>query len=236
MLITTIGRGHSGTRLLPNILKDSGVFIGDNTNGAGDKLPPSKMYEAVKHINSFVKYLGNNKWSFSYLLDNEPDKKFRRLINEYLSDVLKSNEKIKGWKLPETTYTFPWLVKMFPDAKYVIWWRHPYEALLNEHYSDNFKQWNLEPYQIKGGIISWFYQYSLIKATPSPKNILHVKYEDFVFDVNAQLKRIEKFLGLKLVNNTEIRTNRVHLWKKEDREYNYEFLREPMEDLGYCYI
>ncbi|MCL2098803.1 MAG: hypothetical protein FWH24_00005 [Oscillospiraceae bacterium] len=46
MLITIIGRGHSGTRAMSHTLSESGVFMGEPLNASANLLPPQKMYEA----------------------------------------------------------------------------------------------------------------------------------------------------------------------------------------------
>ena len=40
MLITVIGRGHSGTRAMSHTLSASGVFMGAPLNVSGDLVPP----------------------------------------------------------------------------------------------------------------------------------------------------------------------------------------------------
>ena len=65
MLTTIIGRGHGGTRAMSHTLKASGVYMGDQLNGAGDLLPPGDMYEACRITGKYVKYLGDLKWDFS---------------------------------------------------------------------------------------------------------------------------------------------------------------------------
>ena len=42
------------------------------------------------------------------------DPRFTKLIESYLSSVLQSPALRKGWKIPETTLIFPWIVRMFP--------------------------------------------------------------------------------------------------------------------------
>ena len=48
MLITIIGRGHSGTRAISHTLSASGVWMGEPLNMSGDLLPPEAMYEASR--------------------------------------------------------------------------------------------------------------------------------------------------------------------------------------------
>ena len=117
MTVTVIGRGHSGTRSISHTLTASGFFMGEPQNVSGDLLPPEKMYEACRVFAKYVEYKGNTEWDFSKVLSMDPVPEFRTLTEEYLSSVLKSDAPLKGWKIPETTLVYPWIVKMFPDIK-----------------------------------------------------------------------------------------------------------------------
>ena len=44
MLVTVIGRGHSGTRAMSNTLAASGVWMGEPLNGSWDLIPPESMH------------------------------------------------------------------------------------------------------------------------------------------------------------------------------------------------
>jgi len=237
MFCCIIGRGHGGTRIPSKLLHKNGVFMGTRLNQSADLVPPHKMYEAVQHINKFVKYKENYTWDFSYLLNNEPDKNFIRLIYEYLKDVIEHKEP-KGWKLPETTFAFPWLVKMFPDIKYIIWSRHPYDSIISNHLTDNLKRWNI-PIPDQGfGIkmkraISWKYQYDMINSISAPKNIIHMKYEDFCNKPVKNAKIIGNFLNIKL-KPVKTHTRSVYKWKRSKVDFNrFKFLNDPMIELGY---
>ena len=239
MLITIIGRGHSGTRIPSKMLIDSGVYMG-NVNSSYDLVPPDKLYEAARMINKKVRYLGNYKWDFSEL-KNPPPEKFKELINSYLNIIMKNNSENKGWKLPETTFVYPWLVKMFPNMKYIIWYRHPYDSILSPHISDNIEKWNVSFDRNDKHILttsyrrafSWIYQHSIINSTPEPKNVIYVKYEDFVTEPEKEVKKLEKFLGIKL-NVPEVFTRSVNKWKKNlESKYKFSFLDKPIKELKY---
>jgi len=44
MVITVIGRGHSGTRAMSHTLSESGVFMGAKLNKSGDLIPAEDLY------------------------------------------------------------------------------------------------------------------------------------------------------------------------------------------------
>lgn len=124
-LITIIGRGHSGTRAMSHTLSASGVYMGEPLNGSGDLLPPRAMYEAARFFGRHVTWHGDLSWSWEDAAGVEVPAAFSDLIMSYLKTVLASEAEHKGWKIPETTLVFPWIVRMFPDAKYILWVRDP---------------------------------------------------------------------------------------------------------------
>ena len=110
-MITIIGRGHSGTRAMSHTLSASGVFMGDQLNKSGDLLPPQDMYEACRVLAKRVRWLGDLRWDWSDLHSMEIPAEFTQLIQSYLHSVLESQAEHKGWKIPETTLVFPWIVR-----------------------------------------------------------------------------------------------------------------------------
>ncbi|MBR4895150.1 MAG: hypothetical protein IKZ41_01890 [Clostridia bacterium] len=82
MLITVIGRGHSGTRAMSHTLSASGVWMGEPLNRSGDLIPPENMYEACREFARFVEYRGGMSWDFSRVLAMDPTPRFRALIGD----------------------------------------------------------------------------------------------------------------------------------------------------------
>src|SRR5215510_10414346 len=101
-MITVIGRGHSGTRAISHTLYTSDVYMGSLLNPSGDLVPPEEMYEACRVLAKHIQWLGGLAWRFDELHTMEIEPEFTRLIESYLSSVLKSRAKHKGWKIPET--------------------------------------------------------------------------------------------------------------------------------------
>src|SRR5512146_2971188 len=111
MLVTVIGRGHSGTRAMSQTLSESGVYMGEPLNDSWDLIPPEDMYEACRVLARYVTYKGGLEWDFSRLHTEPIDPAFKRLLASYLSSVLFSPAPRKGWKIPETTLCYPWIVR-----------------------------------------------------------------------------------------------------------------------------
>ena len=120
-IITVIGRGHSGTRAIAHTLYASGVFMGHTLNRSGDKVPPHALYAACRVMAKYVKWKGGLEWDFDDLHSAKINPEFEDLIGEYLQDIASDRLEHKGWKLPETTLIYPWIVRMFPDIHYIHW-------------------------------------------------------------------------------------------------------------------
>ena len=201
-LITIIGRGHSGTRAISHTLYASGVYMGSSINPSGDKIPPQKMYDACRVLAQYVDWEGGLSWNFSRLFSEEIPNEFTDLISDYLQDVLKNKSEHKGWKIPETTLIYPWIQRMFPDIKYIHWVRDPRDGILSGHKTDDLRDFGIQ-YELTDDIrkrraISWYYQYQLMKATPEPKNLIKIRFEDFVLHQEEVLEKLEDFLGFPL--------------------------------------
>ena len=235
-LITIIGRGHSGTRAISHTLTKSGVFMGNNINKSGDLIPPFELYDACRVMSKHVKYLGNMKWDFSKLFTMEIDPEFIKLINSYLKSVLNSNDPVKGWKIPETTLIYPWITRLFPDIYYIFWVRDPRDSILGAHATDDLAVFNI-PYDKTDNIrerraISWKYQSEIFKATPQPKNLIQIRFEDFVLKQEETLKTLENYLELPLTK-IEVRTDSVGRWKKDTENNDNSIFAEELDLFNY---
>lgn len=235
-LITVIGRGHSGTRAISHTLSESGVYMGSKLNVSGDLLPPEDLYEACRVMSRHVTYLGNLKWDFSKLFTMPIDPEFSRLVTSFLSSVMESDAPQKGWKLPETTLIYPWIIRMFPDAKYILWVRDPRDSILGSHLTDDLADFNI-PYEKVDDIrerraISWKYQREIMKATPPPKYWIQVRFEDFVLKQDETLARISEFLGIPL-SKIPVRTDSIGRWKNDVEKHDFSMFQEDLQELGY---
>ena len=135
--------------------------MGKELNPSSDLVPAEDLYKACKILSQNVIYKGDFDWDFSALHSMEIDQEFIKLVNSYLSSVLDSKEKNRGWKLPETTLVYPWIVRMFPDIKYIFWVRDPRDCVLSGHITDDLSNFNVpynktdDPYLNR--IYSWKY-------------------------------------------------------------------------------
>jgi hypothetical protein len=235
-LITVIGRGHSGTRAMSQTLSASGVFMGEPLNRSGDLLPPGPMYEACRIFARHVGWHGGLQWDWAAAQDIAMPTEFSDLIQTYLASVLDGTAQHKGWKLPETTLVFPWIVRLFPDAKYILWVRDPRDCILGGHLTDDLADWGI-PYpptedERERRAISWAYQYALVEATPKPRNWIEVRFEDFVLRQDETLARLTSFLGFPLAK-IEVNPGAVGRWRSDAGVTTFGFLKSAMARYGY---
>ena len=223
-LITVIGRGNSGTRMLAHAFLASGVFLGTTLNNSGDSLPPEPMYEACKTIARHVHWAGGLSWEFDELHTMSIDPAFEEFVLTYLADVLSSRRPQRGWKLPETTLAFPWIVRMFPSAKYVHIVRDPRDALLSGHITDDLSvagiRYPRTSDKLAQRVASWKYQHEIVKATPRPAHFLSVRYEDLVLEHDATMRKLEEFLAIPLAR-VIVDKSRVGRWRSDPRLLPY---------------
>jgi hypothetical protein len=236
-LVTIIGRGHSGTRAISHTLTASGVYMGEPLNVSGDLVPADAMYEACRVMARHVVHLGGMRWDFSRLHTMPIDPAFTRLIEDYLGTVLSSEMSHRGWKIPETTLVYPWIVRLFPAIHYIFWIRDPRDCILGGHLTDDLSQFGI-PYEATDDIMlqratSWKYQVEIVKATPPPKRLLSVRFEDFVLNQDETLGRLEGFLGLPMAK-IEVRPESIGRWQRAEEELPvFPFLYPEIEAHGY---
>ncbi|MCL2509118.1 MAG: sulfotransferase [Oscillospiraceae bacterium] len=236
MLVTVIGRGHSGTRAMSQTLAKSGVFMGEPLNDSWDLVPAESMYEACRVFGRYVAYTGGLTWDFSKALAAEPDPAFTRLIEDYLSSVLNSGAENRGWKIPETTLCYPWILKMFPDAHYIHWVRDPRDCVLGGHVTDDLSVFGIE-YERTDDIrrrraISWKYQRELMKATPVPRKLIQLRFEDMVFQQDKTLAQLEGFLGIPMAK-IKMCPDSVGRYKTDTGTHMFDFFESDLIECGY---
>jgi hypothetical protein len=221
---------------MSHTLSESGVYMGEPLNESGDLLPPEEMYEACRILGKRVKWKGGLVWGWSSLLTGEIDPEFSRLIHSFLHTVMESKAVHRGWKIPETTLAFPWILRMFPDIKCIFWIRNPRDCILGDHVTDDLHDFcvdypSTEDLRLKRAI-SWKYQYDLVKATPHPASWIEVRFEDFVLKQEETLSRLEAFLGFKLAK-IPVKTDPVGRYKKDEGVNYFDFFEPAMREYGY---
>jgi len=226
--ITVIGRGHSGTRAMSHTLSASGVYMGKPLNSTGDLVPAEPMYEACRVMAKHVQYLGNYSWDFSRLHSIPIDPEFKRLIGIFLRSVLLSDNPLRGWKIPETTLVYPWIVRMYPEIRYIYWIRDPRDCILVSHMTDDLSKFGI-PFDRSSNrrlmrAISWKYQIDIFLATPRPRNLIEIRFEDFVLHQDQTLSRLKDFLGFPL-EKIPVDPKSVGRWKSDKEIHTFDLFQ-----------
>lgn len=235
-LVTIIGRGHSGTRAISHTLSASGVFMGEPLNVSGDLLPPESMYDACRVLAQSVDWKGGLDWNWDNLLKMDIPAEFSSLIEEYLTSVRQSEAAYKGWKIPETTLVFPWILRLYPEMKYIFWIRNPRDCILGGHITDDLNDFGIH-YPVTEDIrlrraISWKYQYDLVRSVPKPARWIEVRFEDFVLNQEQTLARLEDFLELRLAK-IPVHPETVGRYLQDDGVNYFDFFEPAMLAYGY---
>jgi hypothetical protein len=236
-LITIIGRGHSGTRAISHTLYTSNVYMGSMLNASGDLLPPEAIYEACRILGQYVRWEGGLNWDFSALHTTEIPQTFIDLLKRYLQSVLRNDSFYRGWKIPETTLIYPWLVRLYPDIRYIFWVRNPRDCILGHHLTDDISKFGIDYPRTEdirlSRAISWKYQLDIVKATPRPQHWIEVRFEDFVLDQETTLQRLEAFLGIPLARII-VRPDSIERYKQDTGINYYDFFEPAMREYGYA--
>lgn len=203
---------------MSHTLSESGVFMGDELNKSGDLLPPDDLYEACRVFGRHVKHLGAHRWDFSEAHVAPIDPAFTKLVESYLVSVLRSDCRAKGWKLPETTLILPWIVRLYPEVRYIYWVRDPRDSILGHHLTDDLARFGV-PHEKTDDLreqraASWNYQYQIMKDTPSPVHRIDVRFEEFVMRQEETLSRLESFLGMSMAR-IEVRPRSIGRWRTD---------------------
>lgn len=221
---------------MSHTLYASGVFMGRTINPSGDKVPPGDLYDACRVFAKYVAWQGGLSWDFSRALEMDVDPEFVEKVESYLADVLENGDRFRGWKLPETTLVYPWIVRMYPEIRYIHWIRDPRDGILAPHRTDDLGDFGIV-YPATEDIrrqraISWLYQYQLMKATPKPSHLLTVRFEDFVLNQEDTLRRLEAYLGIPLARIV-VRPEAVGRWRTATGDLQLDLLGEALAELGY---
>lgn len=233
--IIVIGRGHSGTRAIAQLLEASGIFMGAPLNPSHDYQGGGGMYHFARACGT---YAGgeSGKWDFSGMIQGEIPVEARSNLAKFLQPLLDSGRSPVGWKLPETNLAYPWLVRLYPEARFIHWVRDPRDNILTTHGTDELGSWGLQSSSyvdpIKRRAESWCYHFDIVEQTPRPARFLRVRIEDWIADHAAVESQLSELIGLRIQGvkpkPTEGRWRGNHAWKAAEGR-----LKPYLQRLGY---
>ena len=154
----------------------------------------------------------------------------------YSAKKERNPDALVGWKIPETTLVYPWVSRLFPEAKYIFWVRDPRDCILGRHLTDDLADFGIQypptPDDRRRRAISWKYQHEIVKATPRPDNWLEVRFEDFVLRQDETLERLEDYLGIRLAKII-VRPESVERWRTDTGVHDFDFFAPSLAEYRY---
>jgi hypothetical protein len=111
--VVVFNKSHSGSRLLAELLRAQGVFMGSTLNESLDATPfvPLVEYVVLRCYPDFGDLWRHHEWP----------REIQLLLATALDMHLAGHDGVSpwGWKLCETAYILPFLTRIFPGARYI---------------------------------------------------------------------------------------------------------------------
>jgi len=221
--------------------------MGQNRNASEDCPQPfAPMYSAARSAGRLSRHLGDARWDFSSLVDGPIPMEARGALWSFLRPLWNApaDAPACAWKLPETCFVYPWLVRLFPEARFLWWVRDPRDVIMKDHGTDRLDEWGVKTglprennYTHVQRAYSWLYQEQVVSQTPSPRHLLRVRMEDWCRDQAAVNREVTDFIGLP-VRTLVVRSGRIGRWRGLTRQINrwsecIELLTPAMRRHGY---
>lgn len=260
--VIIIGMHRSGTSMIARLLEAAGLFLGKKKDQNCEAL-------LFLRINDWLLRQSGGSWDnpepIHRLLEND---QIGLLVGTYIRRLLKSfhvcsftgirnylryrsleNFDIAwGWKDPRNTFTLPFWLEIFPDAKIIHIYRHGVDV----SHSLKVRQQNevislqktisrtklthlLSPLRpnflqtvlcqtIEEGFILWekYLQEANNHMSKLGDRGVHVKYEDFLSKPSVHMKNLASFCGLNIRN-----TNLANVIKTVDKNSAYKYIKSP---------
>ncbi len=232
--VVVFNASHSGSRLLAQMLRRCGVFMGSNLNASEDSLD---LFDLVRYV------VERHAPDYSALLaigDPALDRRVAEAIRRHLAD--RPEHQRWGWKLPETGHVLPVISRLFPDARFIHLLRDGRDVAFSPFLApkapfwrkiyfndDRILRWRglgmtQRAYRSHGHLFNaarWVNSVTLGRGHGARhgERYLEVRYEALVAHPDAELSRIAAFLELdpavSLLAHGEIRAQSVGKWRQE---------------------
>ena len=209
--------------------------MGADLNLAWDKRPFQPMYEMARIAGRLIAFGPDEEWDFSELIAGPIPRIVSDLLDQFTSDL--RGHKWVGWKLPETCFVYPWLVRLIPQAFFIHWVRDPRDVIRSSHNSDDLRYWGVKG-KSNGTIWeqranSWKLQFDIVDKTPLPKHFVRLRLEDLVEFPEKMSTNLEEYLGAK-IHLVEGVHGAIGRWRRNPDEYEYPpWMRHYLQLLGY---
>ncbi|NIA13551.1 MAG: hypothetical protein GWP08_05675 [Nitrospiraceae bacterium] len=197
-MLFVIGAPRSGTTMLERMLSSHSMILGG---------PEPHLLTPLAHLGVWDKV---DKAPYDHVLAAESQKLFVQelpnkeqdywnacraycdvLYGRYLST---SDKSICLDKTPAYGLVVPFMMKVFPDAKYVLLSRHP--LAIFSSFANSFFDGNYQVAQDHNPILNRYVPALAAVARQTEIPIIHVRYEDLVKDPEGWMERIYAYIGV----------------------------------------
>jgi hypothetical protein len=186
--------------MMAQLLIANGVYMGKPLNKTLDYLGDDGRYGQCMrgYLNAASKYGSGVKWtgrSWAFPESALPPAELMEPIMRYVEPIMLHGEPC-GYKNPQSTLMLPWLVRQFPDAKFLHIERGYAGATRTPHATDDLARWGVPG--PNNPLASWVYQREIVAHMAKPVNWCCVKYEEFCRSPQHWVELINAALGLEL--------------------------------------
>jgi hypothetical protein len=220
------GVGGSGTRLVAEIVKQLGYFIGDDLNHANDNLLFTLLFKDVALWNCSENLFSARYALFKGIISRGivPDESQKKLlhscvnerdqhnkswlldrVNAAITDSHSTKKHLWGWKEPNTHIFIPQILKYNPEIKYI----HVMRNGLDMAYSKNQNQLKLWGEKLLGykpsitpseSLKYWIEVHKRILHLQQqhPENIIIINYDELSCGSQSEMNKIIQFIGISI--------------------------------------
>ncbi len=228
--IIIMGRGHSGTRVIAWACHHLGINLGLTEEKLSGDAADTEFTKSIKKI-VYNSIKGTEfKWS------NREYKRFCNAVAKYHTNLSPSTPHW-GWKFPETYLIGPYILKAFPDTKFIHFMRDGRDVSFKYHLTDKpnrpigrkiIKATNTlhKAHHIQAAT-SWQYQVNMFdkfKEHIPLGNLLEMKFEDLCLNPEDTSQALINFIGIEMTGSckqylgNDINTAKVSEYKKQSPE------------------
>jgi hypothetical protein len=234
--VVLFSASHSGSRLLAQMVRRLGVFMGSDLNESEDSLP---IFDLVRYL------VETHAPDFSHLLEQGDPELTGRIRAAFAAHLAVRPVGRWGWKLPETGHVLPVVTRIFPQSHYIHLVRDgrdvafspfvaPKAAFWRKIYfnSDRITSWHglamtQRAYRAQGhrfNAARWVNSVTLGRAHGAQlcDRYLELTYEAVVADPQGAFERLADFLSVQPPHGAafearDVRTGSVGKWRRAPR-------------------
>ena len=197
-MLFVIGAPRSGTTMLERMLSSHSMILGG---------PEPHLLTPLAHLGIWDKV---DKAPYDHVLAAESQKLFvQELPNKeqdywdacraycdvlYGSYLSTSDKSICLDKTPAYGLVVPFMMKVFPDAKYVLLSRHP--LAIFSSFANSFFDGDYQAAQDYNPILNRYVPALAAVARQTEVPVIHVRYEDLVKDPEGWMEKIYAYIGI----------------------------------------